>query len=390
MNAAKSKAGGDWEEQPGRKRSRAGRRRSQPRVNTPVRLLAIFAMPLMFMFLVVPTGFLVEGPGSSFDLQQDLEVSGTEQYSSRGELMLTSVRLEESILMYHVLSIFNHEFDLVKARDFLGEDLDVGERELRDDIITQVSENTASVVAMQKLGIPVELENNGVLVLSVLAGYPAEGKLEPGDVIVEIEGERVETVGRAGEILGSSPPGETLTLVVKTLNQEVFLEEHDEPPGDGSGQPEGLWTGEREVQLQPVWDPELDKAVVGVELRDFFTYSSEVGVSWELSASVKGPSAGLMMTLTLINALTPEDITGGKSVAGTGEIFMDGSVGPIGGLPMKIRSAEDKGAEVFLYPLDNQDDLTGVSTTLELHPVSNLDEALEVLSPLEPGGQAPL
>jgi len=390
MNAAKSKAGGDWEEQPGRKRSRAGRRRSQPRVNTPVRLLAIFAMPLMFMFLVVPTGFLVEGPGSSFDLQQDLEVSGTEQYSSRGELMLTSVRLEESILMYHVLSIFNHEFDLVKARDFLGEDLDVGERELRDDIITQVSENTASVVAMQKLGIPVELENNGVLVLSVLAGYPAEGKLEPGDVIVEIEGERVETVGRAGEILGSSPPGETLTLVVKTLNQEVFLEEHDEPPGDGSGQPEGLWTGEREVQLQPVWDPELDKAVVGVELRDFFTYSSEVGVSWELSASVKGPSAGLMMTLTLINALTPEDITGGKSVAGTGESFMDGSVGPIGGLPMKIRSAEDKGAEVFLYPLDNQDDLTGVSTTLELHPVSNLDEALEVLSPLEPGGQAPL
>lgn len=388
MNAAKSKAGGDWEEQPGRKRGRAGRRRSQARVNTPVKLLAIFAMPLMFMFLVVPTGFLVEGPGSSFDLQQDLEVSGAEQYSSRGELMLTSVRLEESILMYHVLSIFNNEFDLVKARDFLGEDLDVGERELRDDIITQVSENTASVVAMQKLGIPVELENRGVLVLSVLAGYPAEGELEPGDVIVEIEGERVETVGRAGEILGSSPPEETLSLVVKTLNQEGFLEEHDDSPGDGSGQPGGLWTGEREVQLQPVWDPELDKAVVGVELRDFFTYSSEVGVSWELSASVKGPSAGLMMTLTLINALTPEDITGGKSVAGTGEIFMDGSVGPIGGLPMKIRSAEDKGAEVFLYPLDNQDDLAGVSTTLELHPVSNLDEALQALSPLEPGGQA--
>jgi PDZ domain-containing protein len=62
--------------------------------------------------------------------------------------------------------------------------------------------------------------------------------------------------------------------------------------------------------------------------------------------------------------------------------MLDGSVGPIGGLPMKIRSAEDMGAEVFLYPLDNQADLAGVSTDLELFPVGNLDDALEALSKL--------
>ena len=182
--------------------------------------------------------------------------------------------------------------------------------------------------------------------------------------------------------MGSNPPGETLTLGVKELNEDFFVEEDDGLTEDRKVASEELWSGEREVQVQTVWDPELEKPVIGVAMRDFLTYTSEVEVSWELSTAVKGPSAGLMMALSIMNVLTPEDITRGKSIAGTGDISLDGSVGPIGGLPMKIQSAEDMGAEVFLYPLDNQADLAGVSTSLKLYPVGNLDDALEALSQL--------
>lgn len=382
MNAGEPGAGDDRKEQLQEARMRLRKGGGEVRLYASVKLLVIFALPLMFMFLVVPTGFLVEGPGSSFDLQQDLEVSGAEQHPSQGELMLTSVRLEESLLIYHLFSVFNDEFELIKTQDFLGEDLDVGERELRDNIITQISEDTAAVVALRKLGIPVELDNQGALVYGVFNDYPADGVLEPGDVIMEINGERVENTERAGEILSSTPPGETLTLWIKELNEDFFVEEDDGLTEDGGTASQELWSGEREVQVQTVWDAELEKQVIGVAMRDFFTYTSEVEVSWELSTAVKGPSAGLMMALSIMNALTPEDITKGKIIAGTGEINLDESVGPIGGLPMKIQSAEEMEAEVFLYPLDNQADLAGVSTSLELYPVDNLDDALEALSQL--------
>jgi PDZ domain-containing protein len=138
----------------------------------------------------------------------------------------------------------------------------------------------------------------------------------------------------------------------------------------------------REVEVQPVYDPELGRAIIGVSTRDFFTYDSDIEVEWDLE-TVKGPSAGLMMTLSLINALTPDDLTHGDRIAGTGEITLEGDVGPIGGLPFKIRAAEEAGAEFFIYPEENQDDLEGFSTDLRLFPVEDLDEALEILEILE-------
>ena len=55
---------------------------------------------------------------------------------------------------------------------------------------------------------------------------------------------------------------------------------------------------------------------------------------------VGGPSAGLMFTLAVYNAVTPTDITGGRKIAGTGTISLDGTVGPIGGVEQKVAAAE--------------------------------------------------
>ena len=69
--------------------------------------------------------------------------------------------------------------------------------------------------------------------------------------------------------------------------------------------------------------------------------------------NVGGPSAGLMFTLGIIDKLEPDDLTGGKIIAGTGTIDDDGNVGPIGGIPQKLVGATDAGARYFLTPPDN-------------------------------------
>src|SRR5690625_5436518 len=68
---------------------------------------------------------------------------------------------------------------------------------------------------------------------------------------------------------------------------------------------------------------------------------------------VGGPSAGTMFALAIIDELTPGALTGGKHVAGTGEIDPTGTVGPIGGARQKVAAATENGATLFLSPADN-------------------------------------
>jgi Lon-like protease len=343
-----------------------------------IKLLIALLLPLLFLLVAVPTGYLIEGPGPSFDLQRDLTVKGAETYPSSGEFLLTSVNLEESRLLFHLRSFFDDDYELIKTRDYLGDDLNEEEQEVVDEASTLLSQYTASVEGLEEAGKAVEVKGLGALVLATFEDSPAYQNLQPGEVIVSANDMPVPGAEQVREAIAATPPGDDLRLGVKQLDREALEAALGEDSAKRPRTSEILDSEVKEVKVQVVWDSRLEKAVIGVALEEYFDYISEVKVEWDLE-NVQGPSAGLMMTLSLFNALTPGDLTGGHKVAGTGTIFLDGEVGPIGGLPMKIKAAEKEGAEIFLYPQDNQEDLAGVSTPLELHAVSNLDEALQLL-----------
>ena len=106
-------------------------------------------------------------------------------------------------------------------------------------------------------------------------------------------------------------------------------------------------------------------------------------------ADVGGPSAGLMLTLGIVELAGEMDLTGGDVVAGTGTIDEKGTVGPIGGITLKVLAAEEIGADLFLVPAGNCDELLaagdpGVPTAT----VETLDDALTALADLR-AGRAP-
>jgi PDZ domain-containing protein len=68
---------------------------------------------------------------------------------------------------------------------------------------------------------------------------------------------------------------------------------------------------------------------------------------------VGGPSAGMMFALGIYDLLTPGSLTGGKAIAGSGEITADGIVGPIGGIGQKLAGAQRDGARLFLVAQEN-------------------------------------
>lgn len=95
---------------------------------------------------------------------------------------------------------------------------------------------------------------------------------------------------------------------------------------------------------------------------------------------IGGPSAGMMYALGLIDKLTEQDETGGRIIAGTGTISADGKVGAIGGIRLKMIGARRDGAEWFLAPASNCDEVVGhVPQGLTDVKVSTIGEAYRAL-----------
>ncbi|MFR0352875.1 YlbL family protein [Streptomyces sediminimaris] len=107
-------------------------------------------------------------------------------------------------------------------------------------------------------------------------------------------------------------------------------------------------------------------------------------------ADVGGPSAGLLFTLGIIDKLDGDgsggDLTGGRTIAGTGTIAADGTVGPVGGVALKTQAARRDGATVFLVPrAECSDARSELPKGLRLVPVKTLDGAVKALVSLEKG-----
>ncbi|MFB7412949.1 MULTISPECIES: S16 family serine protease [unclassified Streptomyces] len=110
-------------------------------------------------------------------------------------------------------------------------------------------------------------------------------------------------------------------------------------------------------------------------------------------ADIGGPSAGLLFSLGIVEKLDGDgaggDLTGGRTIAGTGTIDADGSVGAVGGVSLKTQAAARDGATVFLVPkAECSDAQAELPKGMRLIPVTALSDAVASLKALEQGQEA--
>ncbi|MEU6549670.1 S16 family serine protease [Streptomyces sp. NPDC046915] len=137
-------------------------------------------------------------------------------------------------------------------------------------------------------------------------------------------------------------------------------------------------------QMQQSQDAATEAALKYLSLN-----SKDVKVTLKL-ADVGGPSAGLLFSLGIIDKLHGDgsggDLTGGRTIAGTGTIDADGTVGAVGGVGLKTQAARRDGATVFLVPKAECADAKGeLPKGLRLVPVTTLKGAVNSLVALEKG-----
>jgi Lon-like protease len=199
-----------------------------------------------------------------------------------------------------------------------------------------------------------------VQVQSVLNGSPADGVLRPADLILRVDGTPVTGPEQVRRLISSRPPGDPVRLRIQRGDER---------------------TTETVVTEPDPRDP--DRAVVGVIPGSGFI--SPITVQLQLG-NVAGPSAGLMFTLGIIDTMTPGPLNGGEHIAGTGTITAGGRVGPIGGIQQKLFGARDNGAQYFLAPASNCDDVVGhVPDGLQVVRVATLDQAVDAVEAIAHG-----
>ena len=93
-----------------------------------------------------------------------------------------------------------------------------------------------------------------------------------------------------------------------------------------------------------------------------------------------GPSAGLAFALALVTKVSSPQLFAGHVIAATGTITSAGVVGPIGGIDQKLIGAAHSKAEAVFIPVDNCADITRTPRGLRVIPVSNLAQAVAIMT----------
>ena len=321
----------------------------------------VIVVLLVFLAFFVPIPVLYEYlPGPAPKVDRLVEISGARTYSSEGSFLVTTVTVDTQVTFAEwVASGFDPDTSVVPKEDVTGgqslEDLQKQQQE-------QMSESNqhSQEVALVALGIATP-KGDGARVVATIQDAPARGILRKGDVIVAIDGDRVSTICDVGRQIDAREVGDDISVTVRRGDER------------------------RTFELETIPSPQdPESPFLGVAMEEV-NYSFDPGVDVKFDpGDIAGPSAGLMFSLQIYDQLTPEDLTHGRRIAGTGEIGCDGGVGPIGGVEQKVAGAEREGADIFFAPTLNADAARqAAGDGIEVVSISTFNDAIRYLEGLE-------
>ncbi|WP_201713669.1 ATP-dependent protease LonB [Rossellomorea arthrocnemi] len=114
----------------------------------------------------------------------------------------------------------------------------------------------------------------------------------------------------------------------------------------------------------------------------------DIHVNFPGGVPVDGPSAGIAMALGIYSAIYKIPIK--HTIAVTGEISIHGSVKPVGGVYPKVKGAKLAGATMAIIPYENQQAMLSEIEGIEVVPVKQLKEVLDLALMKEPLPQTEL
>ncbi len=273
----------------------------------------------------------------------------------------------------HLLNVFHQGAQLISNAAVLGT-TPASQYNCQDSQYMATASQTAPVLALDHLGYQVTERHLGARVFEVVGGTgAARGGIKCDDLITAVDGTKVLTANDLSTALKGKTPGTVVKVTVQRPSS-----------GDAKTLTLPVTLG-RVPKADAAHDP--NAGFLGIESMTQATYDFPFHVSVEVG-DIGGPSAGLALTLALLDALSDGQLTGGHVIAATGEISSTGAVLPIGGVKQKTVAVERAGARLFLVPPANyRDAKSQANSSLRVEAVSSLSQALDDIKAF--GGHIP-
>jgi PDZ domain-containing protein len=365
-------------------------------ISAPARAPRRFLKPLIAL-IVVFAAVLIGGrwnlneyaitPGQATPVAPLVKVQGVKTDPHNDKIMLVDVYLSTLNVFQWIGLHFESHVQYVPADELIEPGVPSGElgpqgyQEMND------SKQAAEVAAFRALGWKVPATQTGTAITGIVAPSPAySANLQVGDEIVGVDRHTVTSNCGLVAIVHSLAPGTRLRLSVKKAKISQS----------------GVFTLERAttVVLATAKAPSYvgatgcagvtgpNRSWLGVTIEDATNYMLPAAVSIN-TADIGGPSAGLAMTLALIDKLSHGSLTGHHVIAVTGTIAVNGSVGDVGGVAEKTVAASRAGATIFFVPQVEVATAKSVGEPgLRIVGVTSLKQVLSDLRLL--GGAAPI
>ena len=297
---------------------------------------ALSIVVLTCVAFLIPVPYVTMKPGPAFDTLGKFDGKpmfsfgkDVKTYPTSGTLDFTTVsvtRADTNVpLSEAVRSYFDKNVAVVPKSLIYPEKQSAKDSSSQSAAQLAGSKDTSRAAALRAAGYTV---TSVPAVQSVLKGGASTGKLLAGDVINAVDGTKPADAAEVASTISNHTPGEKVSLTVTRAGKQ------------------------RTFSIVTKADAtDKAKARVGISLAEKFVFP--IDIKNNVGSEIGGPSAGTMFALAIYDRLTPGALTGGKRIAGTGEITGEGVVGPIGGIRQKMAGAAADKTKIFLVPTAN-------------------------------------
>ncbi len=333
---------------------------------TTMLVASLSLIALACVALLVPVPYVTMRPGPAFDTLGEFNGKpmftfdkNVKTYPTDGTLDFTTVsvtRADSNVSLSKAITAYFSSDIAVVPKSLIYPDNKTAKESTKESAAQlDSSKDSSRVAALRAAGYTV---TGTPEIVGVVEGGAADGKLKAGDLVTGIDGTKVDSAEGLVKAVGERKPGDIISVSITRKGKAQDIAITTKPASD---------------------NPKIPR--IGVTLGTKYTYPFSIDNN--VGRTIGGPSAGTMFALAIYDKLTPGSLTGGKKVAGTGEISPDGTVGPIGGIRQKMAGASHHDARIFLVPAANcAEAADGDDFGMVLVKVSKLDDAISSLEAL--------
>lgn len=311
----------------------------------------ILLMILIILFFNIKLPYYILAPGGTINITNRVVMEDYKKEENGSINMLYVSEYDGTPASLLMAKIKNYDIESNKERQISNET--IKEINKRNKIMRDNSLDIATMVAYTEAGKKIDIKNRK----NVVVATTIDNGLEIGDEIITVDNIKCEEVADIKKQINSKEENDIITFKILRENKE------------------------KEIKSKVLL--EGTNKIVGAVIITEYDYEINPKIDIKFKNSESGASGGLMLALTIYNAITEDDIIKGRTIAGTGTISLDGTVGEIDGIKYKIMGAAKNKVDIVFVPSANYEEAIMTKNkykyNLEIVRVDTFKEAIEYL-----------